>query len=516
MHYRVLPVDQEPLFRKSQPTGVVFWYATSQAYIPFQYAGCSTGPTMNGRKIARKSCFLLSVILIIVALKRFYFKNGSYVTNLKSSNSSPENEEPTVVKLPIKSSRYGYLLATSFLDEMTGSQGNLLSLQCWAGSLGRGVRVVEPFIVSTIYGLDLYDISNVSTSESGKNSVKLGDVYDLMKWENFTSKKHFAPLSSWDSFIKNAPRKLILIDRDCIDWNDSFRICKECIVGLDSKNFSHSSVIFARTFGFEIVRKSCIPGKVHSQINFTRFIYGGYDPREVVVLFHSWGGVMQVEPSIRAGVQMSRCNRQNLYLVLMPLSSTIIQDGKKYIQKYIPNAATEGYISLMVRVAFISIRHSHFKGWSVKQINVVLEHCFNAIRKDIDLFKSKHKLKSMYLTMDAMKQGANFYYRNDDTKVVNAVAEGAHTLYQSLLGINSSDLDHSYKLWDNSFESIASFNSAGYISMLQKHLAAQGTCLLTAGGGEFQRSARNMYRDHRKCTHVVKECEIFYKKPPSV
>ena len=57
---------------------------------------------------------------------------------------------------------------------------------------------------------------------------------------------------------------------------------------------------------------------------------------------------MQVEPSIRAGVQMNECNRLKFYLIFMPLSSTIIQDGKKYIQKYIPNAATEGYISLMV------------------------------------------------------------------------------------------------------------------------------------------------------------------------
>ena len=80
---------------------------------------------------------------------------------------------------------------------------------------------------------------------------------------------------------------------------------------------------------------------------------------------------------------------------------------------YAQNAAIEGYISMMVRVAFISIRHSQFKGWSVKQINVVLEHCFNAIKRDIDLFKSKHKLKPLYLTMDAMKQGANFYYCNN-------------------------------------------------------------------------------------------------------
>ena len=457
--------------------------------------------------------FLLFVAVIIVGLNLHHFKNGSDVTSLKRVS---ENEELTVVTLPIKSSQHGYLLASSFFDEMTGSLGNLLSMQCWAGSLGGGVRVVEPFIVHTNFGLDLYDISNTSTSGGGKNSVKLGDIYDKKKWENFISKKHFAPLSSWDSFIKDAPRKLILIDRECIDRKDPIRKCKECVVGLDSKNFSHSSVVFARTFGFEIVRKSCIPGKIHSQIKFKRFIYGGYDPREVVVLFHSWGGVMQVEPSIRAGVQMSECNRLKFYVIFMPLSSTIIQDGKKYIQKYIPNAATEGYISLMVRIEYISVRNNHFKGWSVKQINVVLEHCFNAIRKNLDRFKSKHKLKSLYLTMDAMKQGASFYSRYNDAKVVNTLAKGARTLYQSLFRINSSDLDHSYKLWDNSFESIASFSSSGYVSMLQKHLAAQGTCLLTAGGGIFQQTARDMYRYHRKCTNIVKECEIVYRKPPSV
>ena len=453
------------------------------------------------------SFIIIVLIIVIVTLNSFHYSIRYDVTGIS------ENEELTVVTLPIKSSQYGYLLASSFFDEMTGSFVNLLSMQCWAGSLGGGVRVVEPFIVHTNFGLDLYGISNTSTSEG---AVKLGDIYDKMEWENITNKKHFAPLSSWDTFIKDAPRKLILIDRECIDRKDPIQKCKECVVELDSKNFSHSSVEFARTFGFEIVRKFCISEKIHSQINFKRLIYDKYDPREVVVLFHSWGGVMQVEPSIRAGVQMSECNRLKFYAIFMPLSSTIIQDGKKYIQKYIPNAATEGYISLMVRIEYISVRNNHFKGWSVKQINVVLEHCFNAIKKDLDHFKGKHKLKSLYLTMDAMKQGASFYSRYNDTTVVNTLAKGARTLYQSLFRINSSDLDHSYKLWDNSFESIASFSSSGYVSMLQKHLAAQGSCLLTAGGGVFQHTARDMYRDHRKCTHVVEECETAYWDPPSV
>ena len=47
--------------------------------------------------------------------------------------------------------------------------------------------------------------------------------------------------------------------------------------------------------------------------------------------------------------------------------------------------------------------------------------------------------------------------------------------------------------WDESFESVSSFITPGYMAILQKQLTVKGDCLLTAGGGAFQRTAREMY-----------------------
>ena len=58
-------------------------------------------------------------------------------------------------------------------------------------------------------------------NESGEKdmmSVTLSDIYDMNKWRQFTaSKGGYAPLTSWDDFIENAPRKVIIVERECMN-----------------------------------------------------------------------------------------------------------------------------------------------------------------------------------------------------------------------------------------------------------------------------------------------------------
>ena len=91
---------------------------------------------------------------------------------------------------------------------------NLISLQCWANSLGTSVRVVEPFLRRSWLGLD--DQHRIRMNESGEKdmmSVTLSDIYDMDKWRHFTaSKGGYAPFTSWDDFLENAPRKVIIVE----------------------------------------------------------------------------------------------------------------------------------------------------------------------------------------------------------------------------------------------------------------------------------------------------------------
>ena len=54
--------------------------------------------------------------------------------------------------LGVVGSSSGYILVTHYLDQLTGSAINLLSLQCWVSTLKANVRVVEPFI----FTMDLF------------------------------------------------------------------------------------------------------------------------------------------------------------------------------------------------------------------------------------------------------------------------------------------------------------------------------------------------------------------------
>ena len=55
--------------------------------------------------------------------------------------------------------------------------------------------------------------------------------------------------------------------------------------------------------------------------------------------------------------------------------------------------------------------------------------------------------------------------------------------------LKSHGLALSLEEWEASFDEVSSFRIPGYVALLQKNLAASGTCLVTAGGGGFQKSA---------------------------
>lgn len=76
-------------------------------------------------------------------------------------------------------------------------------------------------------------------------------------------------------------------------------------------------------------------------------------------------------------------------------------------------------------------------------------------------------------------------------EVFNTMCDTVDTLYKRLHG-NSSSLED----FDESFNSVSSFRNPGYIAMLQKQLAASGTCLITVGGGSFQKTTIKLYKKY--------------------
>lgn len=456
------------------------------------------------------SCFasLLSTVVITAYLHSYNSGSISSMGVVKYSRAISDPPSPAVTNdlAPSRAnaSEFGYVMALSYIDEMTGSVANLISMQCWGSSMDRNLKVVEPFLRRSSLGVDqlhLTDSEDVSTSQ-GTIPVKLTDVFDKDEWDKMTRLMGFAPLISWGYFIRHAQRRVILVDRQC--YGKKSGKCMGCKAR--SKIFLSSMEVFSRKYGFEVVRKVCYPLSVIDESEFNQLIYDGYTPHEVVVIFNAWGGINQFDFPFRVGIKVQQCNRM-AFMKNMPLSFTTIRhDALRYTQKYLPEAVGEGYISVMVRLEQFALKHQRFKGQSEKTIMSLLMMCFKNILDKVRVLKENHGIKTVFLTMDCRHQGSGYFSRNvmdeHESRLMRLMSSSIENLYTMLYG-NSSSLEQ----WDQSFYNVSSFTIPGYIAMLQKHLAANGTCLITAGGGAFQHTAHQLHSQyhpaHSRCAYVL-------------
>ena len=109
------------------------------------------------------------------------------------------------------------------------------------------------------------------------------------------------------------------------------------------------------------------------------------------------------------------------------------------------------------------------------------------------------KIDLMFIAMDCGKHGAELYRDPDVDNMTAMINTACHIVYNRFYG-NSSKLME----WEQSFDSVASFHVPGYIGMLQKNIAADGNCLILAGGGGFQDAAKKLHTD------------VYHKKKPCV
>ena len=396
-------------------------------------------------------------------------------------------------------SNLGYVMATRYSDQMTGSMANLACLQCWAGSLGPAVRVVEPFLCHSHFGMNLYATYNRTIRREvppyDDNSVALSDIVDMLEWDNFAKEKGWSPQIKWKTFIKAAPRQIVLV----------YRVTSSARFG-DPANFYVSSTQFLKHYGFGIVRNISLPQRTYREEEFKKLVYGDFNPREVVVVFSLWGGIQANTDPYHIGMYgntAKKCGRGHFFKVSnFPPSNKIARDASKYTNKYLDEV--NGYISVMVRIEHLILRHGLLHK-TKEQILSVTTKCFHNLLKELTALKDKHSTEKIFLTLDCRESGSQGFKYTERSLYREIATTAVDTLFPMLYG-NSTTLDE----WDKSFEDVVTHNAPGYIAMLQKHLAAKGVCLLTVGGGVFQQETRQLHSSYHpngpKCARLVSEC----------
>ena len=367
----------------------------------------------------------------------------------------------------------GYILALKYSDQLTGGAINLLSLMCLATEFGE-VRVVEPFLVNSDFGMN--------ASKKWTQQMKFRDVYDISVWTKYVSAKNYNRLVPYQTFIKNAPDKVLLVQyhHPCGDqkvWNTARQ--------------------FGRSNGFELIGILCLTYGAEEAFTvdmLRKQIYSEYHPAEVVVLFDLYGGIVDTLSSAtkayRLSVSDSKCGR-NAYAdnhnAIQP-SQSVFYDANSYIQRYLN--ISPSYISVMIRLERV-LQQQHSLDPTLSARN-----CLNSILTNLRDIGHRTGIQNIFVSIDVGVYGSRGLL----------TSRKRHALLPPVREFFSAVYDNKVSLqeWEDTFSSVGlgQTRSSGYIAMMQKVIAVKGDILMLVGskaGSTFQTTSKYLYHKiHRQ------------------
>ena len=370
----------------------------------------------------------------------------------------------------------GYMLAFTYTDQITAATTNLLSLMCLATQFD-SVRVVEPFVYSgSFLGLNV--------SSNWREGLRFRDLYNITPLEQPAFSHYFNQLVPFESFIENAPRKVLLVH-----YCTGLPLCRPCGHELTMKKAKK----FCELYCFELVGSVCIKYDESKQLTLEAFkkqLYSSYKESDVVILFDLYGGIQRGPYSYESGYRLSvhnpNCSRKAMTEInfsnLYP-SESVLSDAAKYIKENFNG--TKSYISVMLRLEWILRIRSDM---SPSEIAV---QCMENILTILNEKKQQSGLRSVFLTLDVGIYGSETMHSKYD--VNKDLQEKVQNFISAVYGRATTLAEY-----EKTF-SIFSVKTPGYIAMVQKTVAAMGEILILVGsksGSTFQTSSKNLYHKY--------------------
>ena len=392
------------------------------------------------------------------------------------------SERPNVSRK--KSLESGCVVGFYYNDQQIGSLPNILSFQCWAVTVN--MSVVEPVMISSKFGAPL-------TSKQMNDNVRFSQIFNIEHFSEAHPDPPLASLISWEDFLDNAPRDVILVSfgEGWIQQNSPLKNCS-----LAHEQFAG----FLIQHEFRVVREVCVEHVSPMTIKtFNSFVLGNYTSN-VSVIFSEWGGI----DGSRIKITDSKCHRTIFKSILaeglVNSSGKLIQDANTYINKYFHNAE---FISVMVRSEYLvrsSLLDEHSRDLRA------FPACLEAIEHAWMKLKQHAKTNATLLSFDWGRFGSMFYnvYRKD---IFDIIMQDTDKFFKFIYG-NSTITEE----WEQSFIDVSGISNPGYIAMLQKSIAVRAKCIVLGGGGRFQEHALTLYKQ----LHPRNQCYMDFGKTCSL
>lgn len=392
---------------------------------------------------------------------------------LLNASVVPKHSLPTHMEWKSK----GAVFSLSFYDQLTSALRRVVSLSCWAREMN--MEVVEPFLNQAHLTGPVHPVIS--------KNVRFQDLINISVWNRKLAESNFSPLISWEKFVVNASRNVILVE---IIYNNKKGFPSECRFRSLHKFWSN----WLAPYHFRIHDKVCLNFKEHKLLSTTKefnsMVFSTQNASldsNVTVIFNEWRGIVSTESHF-IPIKNNTCNNHCHEFVKSAFvpSLHLLAQVDSYIKKYLRSDLN--FIAIMIR-------------WQLmlkKSKDLNFAQCVNSIEKTVSSFN----VQVVFMAFDVGRYGSGAFYASTyHTQLIN-VSEG-------LLQKFAHGHVLSFSEYEDRFTNIADIDNPAYISLLQKYIAAKAKCLLLVGGGYFQDHAAHIWRKYHPkqgCLKIMKHC----------
>ena len=459
---------------------------------------------------------MVTVILLVVSgsIPYFAYPRMSYflahykpslVSGLQQHHQLPFIKNVTLEIHNTSSKRWyggygGFVLATSYYDQMTSATRRVFSLHSWAAKFN--LTVVEPFIIRSKLGLNEYAALSFETARHSKSVPRFSDMLNINDWNRFMESQYGkGHMGLWEDFLKFAPRSIIYIVTQfptTVDPSPNntfpFQNCPNKM----------SDLKYLSTYNFTVLKAWCIVLSPNIQVSmdkFTSSVLHDHSINNVTIVFSMWkgNGFYPCNTTSMATYKIPKFDHKEMAR-MVSYSPGIMKSVEAYVRRFV---GSKRYIAVMVRTQKALMEKDKL-GLTMNASESISICTQRTITKWKGL-SQKERINATFLAMDVGEFGSYHYSKQFIEK--QGMYAPINTFITTLLG-NETTLES----WEQSFVDVSPVLTPGIVAMVQKVLAAQSTCLILAGGGSYQKSTEALYiSTHQKhnehlCLGKVKRC----------
>ena len=397
---------------------------------------------------------------------------------LNSASEQSKKQDPQVLpKLQAPLSGRGYVVAFGFWEQLMGATRNLLQMQCWASTLGSGVSVVQPLLLSNSSGLGL----SFASDRTDVSKLGLDTLFNMTTWsQQWTGASPLAPLVSREDVISEISqfKKSVVL----VEVKFSSTLYTKCRFTWDVMHVMEGLIQYQN---LNVARNVCINAeKAISPSTFRSLVLGDLVPQDSLIIFQEWRGLNMWRMNINLRSCTEQADRHHLHL-----SNQVWKDAKNYVNTHLGGIGQ--FISTSARLEQMYVKYTAL---TLEQKQIKIKTLIPQALSEVRELQRKHSVKNVYLTYDYGRFGSgtfkdrHYYYLEDTLKKFQT------DLYNGTV---------SFAEYEESLRAL-SYTHPAYVALVQMAVSSMGKCLVQIGWGHVINLTKELFKRTHHYPHCIK------------